>query len=455
MQAKHVTRFFLVAVHSTDLAILLSSRVADRKPLSPLASFAPRQLPTSTMAFRAQGAGYSFAAASTQSGLDQTSSEERLIQKKALDDILGVLLSAGYFRARIPTLAPFDKVVGGLCWAISSSGAAVDVDLFYDEELALGQKIQLCEVIVKVLRVMQCPSPLQAHQIQGGDFLSVFPVVQWLIKKVLEYRKVTGDTVRMASESAFHRAFAQPSSHRAEAAAASYGPAIASGSSVSILSSSSSAAAAASAAPSTSTSGSVSVSVSGVGRTPQGTEYAASVEQRYQPQRRYRKLASLWSMQLNATARVQSCLLEFGERTSIKAANAATPEEEAAAAAAAAAGGKTQRGGTGTDFERKFAALQRAAKAEEEEARKQAMEREKGLLQQMAEAATGAKSNAVSTSSLGAFVDLQSEELRRAAEEYRIKEEELRALAESGGLLAVSRAKQRAASEQRPAALGL
>ncbi len=33
------------------------------------------------------------------------------------------------------------QVVGGFCWAISSSGAAVDVDLFYDEELSLGQKM--------------------------------------------------------------------------------------------------------------------------------------------------------------------------------------------------------------------------------------------------------------------------------------------------------------------------
>ena len=93
------------------------------------------------MAFKQAGLGFSFAAATVGSGLDQTSESERVIQKKALNDILSVLLSAGYFRARIPQLAPFDKVVGGLCWAISSSGAAVDVDLFYDEELSLGQKM--------------------------------------------------------------------------------------------------------------------------------------------------------------------------------------------------------------------------------------------------------------------------------------------------------------------------
>jgi len=34
-------------------------------------------------------------------------------------------------------------------------------------------------------------------------------------------------------------------------------------------------------------------------------------------------------------------------------------------------------------------------------------------------------------------VGLAGEEMRRAAEEYRLKEEELRALAESGDLLAV------------------
>ena len=52
-----------------------------------------------------------------------------------------MLLTAGYFRARVAALTPFDKVVGGLCWAITSSGIAVEVDIFYDEELALGQKM--------------------------------------------------------------------------------------------------------------------------------------------------------------------------------------------------------------------------------------------------------------------------------------------------------------------------
>ena len=91
------------------------------------------------MAFSSAGAGFSFAAQSD--GLNQTSAAETAAQARALEELLATLLSAGYFRARMAALAPIDKLVGGLCWAISSSGAAVDVDLFYDEELALGAKM--------------------------------------------------------------------------------------------------------------------------------------------------------------------------------------------------------------------------------------------------------------------------------------------------------------------------
>ena len=37
----------------------------------------------------------------------------------------------GYFRARIKTLSEFDKVVGGLCWCITSNGEFVDVDILF------------------------------------------------------------------------------------------------------------------------------------------------------------------------------------------------------------------------------------------------------------------------------------------------------------------------------------
>ncbi len=33
------------------------------------------------------------------------------------------------------------QVVGGMCWSLTSIGAAVDVDVFYNENLNLGQKM--------------------------------------------------------------------------------------------------------------------------------------------------------------------------------------------------------------------------------------------------------------------------------------------------------------------------
>jgi hypothetical protein len=33
------------------------------------------------------------------------------------------------------------QIVGGLCWSITASGEDVDINLFYDDELNLGQKM--------------------------------------------------------------------------------------------------------------------------------------------------------------------------------------------------------------------------------------------------------------------------------------------------------------------------
>ena len=53
-----------------------------------------------------------------------------------------MLLAAGYFRIRISTLTPFDKVVGGLCWCISNSNVDVDVDVSFEEDSNIGEKIR-------------------------------------------------------------------------------------------------------------------------------------------------------------------------------------------------------------------------------------------------------------------------------------------------------------------------
>jgi hypothetical protein len=117
-------------------------------------------------------------------------------QQQKYEEILELLLAAGYFRARIKGLRPFDKVIGGLTWSIMNSSVDVDVDLFFEEGAKLGQEIKLGEDIIKTLRKMKCPHPLQSNQIRGLDCVNIFPVVQWLVKKVIETREEMGDLLR-------------------------------------------------------------------------------------------------------------------------------------------------------------------------------------------------------------------------------------------------------------------
>uniref|UniRef100_A0A803VV31 Coiled-coil domain-containing protein 93 n=1 Tax=Ficedula albicollis TaxID=59894 RepID=A0A803VV31_FICAL len=99
-------------------------------------------------------------------------------QNIKLTEILELLVAAGYFRARIKGLSPFDKVVGGMTWCITTCSFDIDVDLLFQENSTIGQKIALTEKIVSVLPKMKCPHRLEPHQIQGLDFIHIFPVVQ-------------------------------------------------------------------------------------------------------------------------------------------------------------------------------------------------------------------------------------------------------------------------------------
>lgn len=131
---------------SKNVAKILRLHVLARSSAE-VCSFWRAQSMSSFVAPGASSASGFFSASASSDGLDQTSVAERTAQAKALEQLLSTLLSAGYFRARVAALAPFDKLVGGLCWAISSSGAAVDVDLFYDEELALGAKMFVLRLV--------------------------------------------------------------------------------------------------------------------------------------------------------------------------------------------------------------------------------------------------------------------------------------------------------------------
>ena len=103
-----------------------------------------------------------------------------------LSEIYEILLLAGYFRIRIASLKAFDKVIGGIAWCITSSNHEIEVE--YNDEMQIGQKIKVSEHICNALLKMKCPYNLQPFQLQGLDVNNIFPVVQWLVKFVYETR---------------------------------------------------------------------------------------------------------------------------------------------------------------------------------------------------------------------------------------------------------------------------
>uniref|UniRef100_A0A8C7PPP4 Coiled-coil domain-containing protein 93 n=1 Tax=Oncorhynchus mykiss TaxID=8022 RepID=A0A8C7PPP4_ONCMY len=122
-----------------------------------------------------------------EGNLIQAETREDEEQSVKLAEILELLLAAGYFRARIKGLGPFDK-----------------------ENSTIGQKIALTEKIVSVLPKMKCPYCQEPHQIQGLDFIHIFPVIQWLMKRAIETREEMGDYVRAYSVSQFQKTHSFP-----------------------------------------------------------------------------------------------------------------------------------------------------------------------------------------------------------------------------------------------------
>uniref|UniRef100_A0A1I7YNC8 Coiled-coil domain-containing protein 93 n=1 Tax=Steinernema glaseri TaxID=37863 RepID=A0A1I7YNC8_9BILA len=147
-------------------------------------------------------AEHGFVSKAAQGEFDIREDEEQFVK---LQDTLDLLIAAGYFRARIKGLSAFDKIVGGLVWSISLCKYNVDVDLLYSENSTIGQKIALTEKIVQVLCQVQCPHSIEPHQIQGLDFVHIFPVVQWLVRRVLECKEKYGDEVQNHSLYQFHQ----------------------------------------------------------------------------------------------------------------------------------------------------------------------------------------------------------------------------------------------------------
>ncbi|XP_008205775.1 coiled-coil domain-containing protein 93 isoform X2 [Nasonia vitripennis] len=127
------------------------------------------------------------------SEVDVREDEEQTVK---LEEIIEMLVSAGYYRARIKGLANFDKIVGGMTWCIESCYFDVDVDLLFQENLTIGQKIALTEKIVVMLPKMNCPHRIEPHQIQGLDCIHIFPVMQWLVHESMKMREEMAEYVR-------------------------------------------------------------------------------------------------------------------------------------------------------------------------------------------------------------------------------------------------------------------
>lgn len=106
-----------------------------------------------------------------------------------MESIVDDLIEAGYFRAKLNNLSDFDKIVGGMAWAIQVFSNDVNIPIFYTDSMGLGEKIALTEKLVMVLLVVNCPHTIEPHQIVGLDYVSLLPVIKWLMKRSSEVRR--------------------------------------------------------------------------------------------------------------------------------------------------------------------------------------------------------------------------------------------------------------------------
>jgi len=282
--------------------------------------------------------------------------------------VLDILVAGGYFRARISTLNPFDKVVGGLVWAISASTKAADMkldfDVYYRENANLGEKIRTCDTVTQALASMKCPHPLQAHQLQGLDYLQIFPVAQWLVKKVIDTRRQTGDLVRALSVLRYDRSYQSAVFENA--------------------------------------------------MEKRGEEYVRGLSEQYTPKRQYKKDTK--KKYPSKASYVDATLLEYGVRYNAAAAAKMTAEEEAEK------DGKTRKRGKSTKGKKmaaKAAALQDklglapTAEGDEKTAEDEdEKETEKALSAlQKSLAAVKGRAGKLNTAKIGSIVGMDAENL--------------------------------------------
>lgn len=63
---------------------------------------------------------------------------------------------------------------------------------------------------------MKCPYVIEPHQIQGLDFINIFPVIQWLVKRSVENRTEKAEKLKAFAVGQFHNHFSLKSDRDAK-----------------------------------------------------------------------------------------------------------------------------------------------------------------------------------------------------------------------------------------------
>jgi hypothetical protein len=123
--------------------------------------------------------------------------------------IVDSLINAGYFRARINTLEPFDKILGGMAWILT--GCFYDIDIEFKDEMNLTEKIRVSEKICGGLKAINYPMNLNPVQIQGLDLKPLYQCLQWLQKRLLETRDERNALNKKISINFYDKEYIEPS----------------------------------------------------------------------------------------------------------------------------------------------------------------------------------------------------------------------------------------------------
>ena len=122
--------------------------------------------------------------------------------------IVESLITAGYFRARINSLEPFDKILGGMAWILT--GCFYDIDIEFKDEMNLTEKIRVSEKVVAGLKAINCPMTLNPVQIQGLDLKPLYQTLQWLQKRLLETRDERNALNKKISVNFYDKEYTEP-----------------------------------------------------------------------------------------------------------------------------------------------------------------------------------------------------------------------------------------------------